>query len=631
MKYALIAFCVFICTVAGAQEKILEFKSSITVNTDRSVDVVEEIKVRAEGNNIQRGIFRDIITTMRNQRGDRQRLTLTVQEVLKDGSSENFVIESNGIYTRVKIGNADVLLNNGDYTYTIKYNLDRQVRFFDGYDEVYWNVTGNDWGFEIDKVLATITLPENATILQQSGYSGPTGATGCDCTFNLESQNSVKYETTGSLNPAEGLTVAVGWQKGIIAPPSQEELDRQAFNDKKGIYYGAIGVLILFGYLMFAWFKVGRDPRRGAIIPRYIPPDGFSPAACRYVLNMDFDAKAFTASIVSMAVKGYLVIDQTSEEYQLKKVSEDDSKLTTGEKKIAENIFHGTKSVTLDNTYDKWIEKAVTDLNHNLEAEFRNANFYKNSLWMIPAILLGIAIVGYILYEARTDNDVIVGLVLVGVFLLFTLVPAVSIFMRAQKSTGFSQYARMVLAGIFIAALIGIPVYLQITFNFFDGGWVEIFLPHLVLIASVIFLNILFFYLMPAPTVVGRKRMDEIEGLRMFMEVAEKNRLNMLNPPDKTPQLFEQLLPFAIALDVENNWGKQFDSIIERAIQNNEYTPTWYVGRSTFHAHTITSSLGSSLSSSLQSSSTPPSSDSSGSGGGGSSGGGGGGGGGGGW
>ena len=127
--------------------------------------------------------------------------------------------------------------------------------------------------------------------------------------------------------------------------------------------------------------------------------------------------------------------------------------------------------------------------------------------------------------------------------------------------------------------------------------------------------------------------MDEIEGLSMFMEVAEKHRLNMLNPPEKTPQLFEQLLPYAFALNVENAWGKQFDSIIAKAIENNEYRPTWYVGNTTsmFHMNHLTSNLGSSLSSAVSSTSTPPSSSSSGSGGGGSSGGGGRGGGGGGW
>jgi len=157
-----------------------------------------------------------------------------------------------------------------------------------------------------------------------------------------------------------------------------------------------------------------------------------------------------------------------------------------------------------------------------------------------------------------------------------------------------------------------------------------------VVFVVMISLLMLFFYLMKAPTINGRKVLDEIEGLKMFMEVAEKDRLNMLNPPDKTPQLFEKLLPYAIALGVENKWGKQFESIIAEAIKNNEYTPTWYVGNMHTFAHVgnLSSDLGSSFSSSISSASmAPQSSSSSGSsfGGGGFSGGGGGGGGGGGW
>jgi len=215
-------------------------------------------------------------------------------------------------------------------------------------------------------------------------------------------------------------------------------------------------------------------------------------------------------------------------------------------------------------------------------------------------------------------------------FLMFTLIPALSNLAKARSSQGIGRFFRLFFGTAFLGAVFAVPVYLQIQFNFFGDWWLGV-VPYVGIFAAIIMLNTVFFYLIQAPTVVGRKRMDEIEGLKMFMEVAEKHRLNMLNPPDKTPQLFEQLLPYAIALNVENAWGRQFDSVLQQAMQNNEYRPTWYVGSGPFRAHTITNSLGSSLSSSLRSSSTPPSSSSSGSGGGGSSGGGGGGGGGGGW
>ena len=122
--------------------------------------------------------------------------------------------------------------------------------------------------------------------------------------------------------------------------------------------------------------------------------------------------------------------------------------------------------------------------------------------------------------------------------------------------------------------------------------------------------------------------MDEIEGLKMYLSVAEKERLNLLNPPERTPELFEKFLPYAIALGVENKWGDQFTSVFSGLDQDSgQYHPTWYHGHhmSHFAVSNFTSSLGSSLSSSISSAASPPGSSSS-SGGGGFSGGGGGGG-----
>jgi len=147
--------------------------------------------------------------------------------------------------------------------------------------------------------------------------------------------------------------------------------------------------------------------------------------------------------------------------------------------------------------------------------------------------------------------------------------------------------------------------------------------------------NYLFFHLLKAPTGVGRKAMDEIEGFKRFLGATEKDRMNMLNPVEHTPQLFEKYLPYALALDVEQQWSEQFAEVLSSASVSPEQSgsgPVWYSGASwnSLAAAGFTSSLGSSFSDAISSSSTAPGS-SSGSGGGGSSGGGGGGGGGGGW
>ena len=157
--------------------------------------------------------------------------------------------------------------------------------------------------------------------------------------------------------------------------------------------------------------------------------------------------------------------------------------------------------------------------------------------------------------------------------------------------------------------------------------------PAVAALGAMAFLNPLFYHLLKAPTLAGRKLMDQIEGFKLYLSVAEKDRLNLLNPPEKTPELFEKYLPFALALDVENQWSEQFAEVLAHAgTPEQPYSPSWYSGRSwdSSRPSRLGDNLGSSFASAISSSSSPPGS-SSGSGGGGSSGGGGGGGGGSGW
>jgi len=153
------------------------------------------------------------------------------------------------------------------------------------------------------------------------------------------------------------------------------------------------------------------------------------------------------------------------------------------------------------------------------------------------------------------------------------------------------------------------------------------------LILILVGVNALFYWLLKAPTRTGRQLLDKIEGFRMYLSTAERHRLNLMNPPERTPELFEAYLPYALALDVDQEWAEQFSDILAQAArEGGSYHPSWYrgTGWSRLHPGAFTSALGSSLSSAISSSSTAPGS-SSGFSGGGSSGGGGGGGGGGGW
>jgi uncharacterized membrane protein len=127
--------------------------------------------------------------------------------------------------------------------------------------------------------------------------------------------------------------------------------------------------------------------------------------------------------------------------------------------------------------------------------------------------------------------------------------------------------------------------------------------------------------------------MDEIEGFRMYLGTAEQERLDRMQSPMLTTEVFESFLPYAYALGVENRWCDRFARELPAEVrQDPAYTPSWYHGR--FHGlpaiHHLGSGFGSDFGSAISAASAPPGS-SSGAGGGGFSGGGGGGGGGGGW
>lgn len=632
MKYILagLLFCCCVFPVVS-QERILEFNSAIVVNLDRSIDVTEIIKVKAEGNSIKRGIFREIPTVMTGKNSRLQKNTLVINEVLKDGVEENYSTSSidNGI--SIRIGNADIFLVEGEYTYTIKYNINRQVRFSDTYDELYWNVTGNFWQFVIENASVTITLPEGAVISQSSGYSGESGNTGCDCSSTRLADNQIKYFMTSPLGWNQGLTVAVGWNKGVIPPPTEEELNEEMINDHMGIVFGLLGLAITSIYLFIVWFRIGRDPLGGPIIPLFNAPKGFSPAASRFVMSMGYDAKTFTASIVNMAMKGFLKIDKSGKYFSLTKQSKEVANLSGEEKKIADKLFSSAQTVRLDNSYDSSLDKAKTEHENQLGNEFKKISFRLNYGWMVPSILLGIATIVVMLSQIVDDDDLAASVIFISMIMIFLLGVGTTSIKNILKQ-GVWNKVKGILQFIPVGGIISIIIfYIQVSNTSLES--IIVVGPYIGIVLSLFFIIVIFFYLIKAPTVFGRRRMDEMEGLKLYMQVAEKNRFNALNPPEMTPKLFEKLLPYAIALDIELEWANQFNDIIANAIAKKEYNPTWYSGPSDsmFEVSKISSSLGSSLSSSISSGSTPPSSDSSGSGGGGSSGGGGGGGGGGGW
>jgi hypothetical protein len=622
---------------ADATESITRFSSDITINGDSSLSVTELIEVVAEGRDIRRGIYRDLPTTYEDRFGNRIAVIYEVLKVHRDGEAEPYRLESlsNGI--RIRIGQADRFLSTGPHSYQIVYRTERQLGFFDSFDELYWNVTGNGWGFPIRKATASVRLPAGATAVQKAAYTGAFGAQGSDY-LSAESNGIWTFATTRELAPGEGLTIAIGWPKGFVQEPTGGDLLSWFIDDNLATGLAIASTVLIFWYYFIAWRRFGKDPEHGTIFPRFKPPAGLSPAATRFIRLMSFDKKAFSAALINMAVKGYLTIEEADGDYSLVKAEDADfESLANGERRAAKRIFSAGNSIELDNKNHEVLGKSVSNLRESLKVEYERAYFKHNTGLFFIGVASSVVL---IIFSGSLGNDpglfvramIQAGVAGVIVFIVlhfwgddsdptFKAVPFKSVNTRALTVT--------VLNIIIFGTIIAIQSMAALSISLFSNAIQSI------CFAMIGGLNVIFFFLMKKPTLAGRSIMDEIEGFRQYLSVAEEARLNKLNPPEKTPELFERYLPYALALDVENEWSERFARILTLASMSpseNGYHPRWYRGSSWKPGTTnsFSRNLSSSLGAAVASSVTAPGS-SSGSGGGGFSGGGGGGGGGGGW
>ena len=222
MRIFIIAITIWLISILPAQsdEVIHSYDSVIDVQSSGLFIVTEIIKVRAEGVQIRRGIFRDLPTIITDVDGDKQPVDVKILSVLKNGVAEPFRVENRSGYDRTYIGDKDVYLEPADYTYEIKYSLNRQLGFFDTHTEVYFNVTGNEWDFPITKASARVNLPIGAVSRDVNSFTGPKGSKDQHATTELLNDGrAVYFETNKPLKKGEGLTIAVKFDNGIIQPP----------------------------------------------------------------------------------------------------------------------------------------------------------------------------------------------------------------------------------------------------------------------------------------------------------------------------------------------------------------------------------------------------------------------------
>lgn len=560
--------CLLVGAVPALAQRTLlitDFAADIRVNTDATIDVSETI--RAQFNGTWNGLYRTIPVDYRTPQGFNYTLRLDVQAVTDDvGNSLRYESSREGPNRKLKIYVPGAV--DASRTVIVKYRVQNGLKFFDEHDELYWNVTGDQWDVPIERAHATIHLPAAVEGIRTAAFTGGYGSQEAAATMGVTGAD-VALDTTRGLSFHEGLTLAVAWNPGVVMRPTPVQ--------KAGDFARANGVLLIpvgvLGLMTWLWMRTGRDPRRRPIAVQYEPPATLTPAEVGTLVDNSPDMRDITASIVDLAVRGYVRIQETHEArflglgtrtqytFALLRPARQWKDLQPHEEALLSALFsHTDGPARHDATSGDVIDDVkVSDLQNT---------FYKH----LPAIKDRIfdQLVGKQYYLRRPDQ-VRARFAVVAVLVVFGGVTA-----AAVLALGVAAVVAALVSGLIIAG---------------------------------------FSYFMPARTVAGVRALESTLGFEEFLDRVEADRLERVV---RTPEMFERFLPFAMALGVEHHWARAFEGI---------YTtqPGWYAGPhyAGFGTQSLVRSLGDlSSDAGTAMASAPRSSGGSGFGGGGSSGGG---------
>lgn len=618
------------------EEVITNFHADVEVQKNGDLIVTETISVVAQGRKIIRGIFRDFPLTFIDDKGKTQKVGFKILSITRDGVTDSYHHKWSLANVRTYVGREDVSLLSDSYTYEIKYWTDRQIRFFNEHDELYWNVTGNGWDFPIDAASASVRVADGGLITDVNFFTGPAGSTDqyADARVSAD-QRSANYSATTNLAKYEGLTIVAKLAKGTVDAPSGKQKFNWFMREFGHIVVAGLTLFIISIYYLLTWLQIGRDPSAHTVVPRWDLPDGISPALVSYIHNKGLSDEGIGAAILSLAVKGLIVIDNAGKKFRITRTDAKPAEpLPTGENAIYKRLNSGEtfKFTKSNGVFVVELRKAFRDA---IESEHRGVYYKHNTMWIVLGIILSIlGLTTTLIFNALGAVFFIplIPLAIVGFAIMSPILSVVRNFQRkGSLSSKISSALKVGFGFVFLLAFMG--TFLSAFVHIFDNPDMDIFVGLVIAIAAV---NGLFYFLLGAPTKIGAKKNAEVEGLRTYLKYAEEDRMNKLGAPEMSPQHFEKLLPYAVALNVEKPWSQAFDTWFANAAvatgDTSTYRPRWSSrGYRQGDISDNFGNIGRSIASSVTSSIPRPKSSSSGFSGGGSSGGGGGGGGGGGW
>ena len=536
--------CVFIVNkpiLAYSQESIREFYSTVIVNQDSTIEVKESITYDF-GLNSRHGIIRYI--PYQYPLEDKI-LVLDYQiKSVQDDKGENieYSIYTEGDYFVIKIGSENKLISN-EKIYVIDYIIGGAINYFSDYDELFWNVTGNNWQVPIDHAQLNFVLSDSFIDLsledfKTACYTGILESKKENCQVNKSPSTRVISFDVYNLRIKEGLTAVIGWPKGFV----QETSKKYIFKNNTGEESLLVGIWSIFRYIFFLfplivfiilfsiWWKIGRNPRRMRVImAEYEAPSNLSPAEAHVIVtegavNM---GKMTTSTLIDLARRGYLIIKEQPRKILV--FQSKDWKFVRINKQSSEDVI---------NEYEKYI----------LDNIFKDGN---------EVLLSGLKRVSSITEFKKLQKNLETAISSLGKSLIDKNLIPQNPFSLAKKITKWK------LASLIFYVLT--TFLLVFTMSKFVGDLV--FIP-IGLILTIIIFSV-FTRIMPSLTDKGMEMKEKLKGFELFLKTVERDRVKFHFSPEAHPEKFADYLPYAILFGVEKQWAKLFKNI-------SITTPQWY-------------------------------------------------------
>jgi hypothetical protein len=545
---------------------IASFHSDVTVREDARLEVREEIVVRDAASFYKSGFRRElpILPEGRwdpkdvNERKAKNAVRVEILEVTEDGAPVRYEQGSGFTYSQVRIGERNVPLDSGEHRFTLHYLVDSPLSVGATTDMLYWNTAGVRQNTATAEEILAVHLPaavslDRVQVEPRVGGRTVSSADGSETTLERidDAPNTIAYRAT-NLGPKQSLSLSLTWPSGAIRKPWTDFLHSERL-------VLAVPALLFLFYLA-AWIRIGPEPKPGVVMPRYEPPDGFSPAAVRFLTTGTTDGRSFAAVIAQLALRGCLRVESENGKYKLSRLMSDrtaESSLAPEETVTLAALFEDGPSIEFSPGLDqrnqaqnaRYVFHIHQELNQKLGGKYLTRHPGIIALGVLGTFLSALSLAAFAQGPNPTGALFFTMWILfcgMGMGMMFELSFATAWRTTFRSGKGWLTLlpgtgAIAIFAGAIVLMLTKLAAGVSLSF-----AW---------MIVALLAVNLGWAPQLKRRTRPGRDLLDQIAGFRQFLEKVEQDRMNRVAPSASSAADLDRYIPYAIALEVKEAWG----------------------------------------------------------------------------